>query len=366
MSAPANLPELLRARIQREGPISFYDWMKTALYDESAGYYSADRVRQGRAGDYRTAPETSSLFAATFANYFAKLHTDLKWPRSWTLIEVGAAGGEFAHGVLSQFRANFPEIFAATRYVIAETSAAARLRSANHLSEFADRLEFQQFDQIEKPLDAAIIFSNELIDAFPVHRIVMRGGLLHELCVGLSESGFSWVECDLQPPVAEYCRRAEMQLGEGQIVEVNLDSERFVSRAAALLKRGYIVTVDYGAQRNELWSAPERRLGTLRGFHRHQFVEDVLARPGEQDLTSTIDWTQIQEVGKAAGLVTIRFQGLQEFLNSEGMLSMLMDMAVTSRDSVEALRLTTSARELFLPTGLAASFQVLVQEKLMK
>jgi SAM-dependent MidA family methyltransferase len=363
MPASANLAQRLRARIEHEGPISFYEWMKAALYDEREGYYSVDRVRQGRAGDYRTAPETSPLFAATFANYFSKLHTDLKWPRPWTLFEVGAGGGEFAHGILTHLRAHYPKIFAVTRYLIDEASEAARLRAASRLSEFADRLEFKQFDQIEEPLEAGIIFSNELVDAFPIHRVVMSAGRLRELCVGLGEAGFTWVECDVEPEVAEYCRRTGMQLGEGQIVEVNLEAAKFVSRASALLNRGYLITVDYGAERNELWRDPDRRSGTLRGFHRHQFVEDVLARPGEQDLTSTIDWTQIQEAGKSAGLVTIRFNALNDFLNSEGMVSMLVSLAAASRDSAEALRLTTSARELFLPTGLAASFQVLVQEK---
>ena len=80
-----SLEERLRARIKREGPISFYDWMKAALYDEHEGYYCrADKLQQGRQGDYRTAPETSPLFAATFANYFSKLFAELGPPTAWT------------------------------------------------------------------------------------------------------------------------------------------------------------------------------------------------------------------------------------------------------------------------------------------
>ncbi|HEY6047402.1 MAG TPA: SAM-dependent methyltransferase [Pyrinomonadaceae bacterium] len=365
MSVSTNLAQRLRARIEHEGPISFYEWMKAALYDEREGYYCrADRVPQGRAGDYRTAPEVSSLFAATIADYFSKLHTDLKWPRRWTLVELGAGGGEFAHGLLSHLRAHYPEIFEATRYVIDETAQAARLRAANHLSEFSDRLEFQRFDEIDGPLDPGIIFSNELIDAFPVHRVVMRGGRLRELCVGAGEAGFFWVECDLDPAVAEHCLRIEMQPDEGQIIEVNLDAERFITSAAALLKRGYVVTVDYGAEREDLWGAPDRRSGTLRGYYRHQFVDDVLARPGEHDLTTTIDWTQLQQAGRGAGLYTIRFDRLDQFVGpSVG--DFMAQMIREKRDAVEVVRFTTSARELLLPTGLASYFQVLVQEKVV-
>jgi SAM-dependent MidA family methyltransferase len=354
----------LRERIRREGPISFYDWMKAALYDERNGYYCrADRVPQGRAGDYRTAPETSPLFAATFAHYFSNLYAALNQPPAWTIFEVAAGGGEFARGVLSNLRTDHPEVFAATRYVIDEISDTARRRAANHLSEFADCLSFQSLDQIHDPRAAGIIFSNEFIDALPVHRVIMKAGRLRELCVGLSQNEFTWVERDLNPRVAEYCHQAGMQLAEGQIAEINLKAEEFVLRAAASLDRGYLITVDYGADRDELWGAPDRRLGTLRAFHRHQLSDYVLARPGEQDLTTTIDWTQIKEAGQRVGLRTIRQERLDQFLLSEGILEIMQTTLREKPDSAEALRLSTHARELVLPTGLAASFQVLVQEK---
>src|SRR5438105_4159369 len=96
------LAERLRARIRREGPISFCDWMRAALYDPIDGYYcQTDRIRQGRAGDYRTAPESSPLFAATFARYFTRLFSELGSPSSWTVFEAGAGSGEFAHGFLN-------------------------------------------------------------------------------------------------------------------------------------------------------------------------------------------------------------------------------------------------------------------------
>jgi SAM-dependent MidA family methyltransferase len=357
-----SLADRLRSRIKQEGPITFYEWMSAALYDEQDGYYCrADRIPQGRAGDYRTAPETSPLFAATFANYFSKLFTDLKWPQSWTIFEAGSAGGEFAHGLLSSLRQYDPQIFAATNYVIDEISPAARQRATDRLAEFADRVTFRRLAEVVKPT-MGIVFTNELIDALPVHRVIMRDGKLSELCVGLNRTDFAWGECDLTPLVAEYAERTRMPLDEGQIAEINLDAEDFVSQAAAMLDPGYVVTVDYGAERYDLWRSPNRQQGTLRAFRRHQFVDDVLAVPGELDLTTTIDWTQIREAGERAGLRTLRFERLDQFLLAEGLPIRLMDLSSTL-DAVESIRLHTSARELVLPTGLAASFQVLVQEK---
>lgn len=359
-----SLDERLRERIRREGPISFYEWMKASLYDKSDGYYCREeRIPQGRAGDYRTAPETSPLFAITFARYFSKLFAELQQPPSWTIFEAGAGGGEFARGVLSNLRLQQPEIFAATRYVIDEFSPAARRRVADRLSEFADRVNFRRLHEVNETPAAGIVFSNELIDAFPVHRVIMSAGKLRELCVGLNQNNFTWVECDLDPRVAEYCQRVGMRLAEGQIVEVNLEADEFLRCAAKVLNRGYVITVDYGAERDELWTAPQRRAGTLRAFHRHQLSDDILARPGEDDLTTTIDWTQLMEAGKIAGLQTMRLQRLDLFLRDEGLLDELSTRMRFEFDQAKALRLSTNARELILPHGLAASFQVLVQEK---
>lgn len=189
----------------------------------------------------------------------------------------------------------------------------------------------------------------------------MRHGRLRELCVGVNQNDFVWVERDPDQRVAEYCRRAELRLAEGQIAEINLEAEEFMSRSAGLFDLGFLVTVDYGAERNELLESPDRFEGTLRAFRRHHLVENVLARPGEQDLTTTVDWTQIREVGRRAGLRAIRFQPLDQFL-AEG-LGILSEMIAHTTDPVEALRLSTGAREMVMPNGLAASFQVLVQEK---
>lgn len=358
-----SLAARLLSRIEREGPIRFRDWMQAALYDERGGYYCRpDLIRQGREGDYRTAPETSPLFAATFAKLFAELFLELGSPAAWTIFETGAAGGEFAYGILSTLRAKYTDVFQATSYVIDEVSPATRRRAAERLSEFADRLGFQRLAEIDTPVIGGVCFSNELIDAFPVDRVIMRNGRLSELYVGFQQDEFIWVEREPAPAVAEYCRRAELRLAEGQVAEINLAADEYISRAAGLFEHGFLVTVDYGAERDELLNSPDRFAGTLRAFRRHQLIDNVLARPGEQDLTTTVDWTQIKEAGGRAGLRTVRFEQLDRFLLLEG-LGLLSEMIAHTQDPVEATRLTTSAREMIMPTGMAAAFQILVQEK---
>src|SRR5216684_4773923 len=142
-----SLRERLRARIVRDGPISFYDWMAAALYDEQEGYYCrSDRLRWGRAGDYRTAPEVSPLFAATFAHYFANLFIEMGSPKPWTIMEVGSGSGEFAQSVLKSLASRHPSVYAATRYVIDEINFASREGIRERSSRFRDRIELTRLD----------------------------------------------------------------------------------------------------------------------------------------------------------------------------------------------------------------------------
>ena len=360
-----NLEERLRERILREGPITFYEWMKAALYDEREGYYCRrDYVRQGRQGDYRTAPEMSPVFGAAFANYFMKSYFDLGAPSVWTIVEVGSGTGDFARDVLRNLQIKFPKVFSATQYVIDEVSDDAQSHALTKLAPFKDRLKFRALSDVREPLPQALIFSNELFDAFPVNRVIGRGGALKELHVGLGDAGqFTWVECELDGPVAEYCDQIKLKLADGQIYEVNLRAEQFLALAAKSISEGLLITVDYGAERRELLSDPNRFSGTLRAFRRHRFVDDILAHPGEYDLTTTVDWTQIMEAGQRYGLETLRFQQLNEFLGGEDVLSEVL----TSRpvaDPAEQLKLNRDALELIKSDGMAAAFQVLVQRKI--
>ena len=338
--------------------------MQAALYDEHDGYYRRpDRIRQGRAGDYRTAPETSPLFGATFASHFAKCYVDLGRPETWTIYEIGAGRGDFAHAVLSTLRTSFPEVFAATRYLFDEPGDEARQIAAHKLSDYSDRIEFLPLAELTTSL-TGIIFSNELLDAFPVHRVIRSQGTLREMCVDVNDAlEFVWAQSDLDPRVAAFCERNNLQLSDGQIFEVNLAAADFVARAAALIERGLLITVDYGADRADLLNAPSRGAGTLRSFHRHRMIDDLLSHPGEQDLTTTVDWTQIKEAGDRHGLRVLRLERLDQFLLSEGILDQLSTASSRIADTAEVLRLNVGAREMIMPDGLAAHFQVLVQQK---
>jgi SAM-dependent MidA family methyltransferase len=251
------------------------------------------------------------------------------------------------------------------RYVVDEVSADSRARAAALLAPFAGRVEFRRIEECGEPFEAGIIFSNELLDALPVHRVVSRGAELRELYVGLDERGrFSWVEREPSTPrLAAQLRAVGVTLSEGQVAEVNLEAAAWVARAASILRRGFVITVDYGAEATELYTVPGRAAGTLRGYAAHKFADDVLERPGEQDLTTSIDWTQVIQTGEEAGLETLSFEPLGKFLMSAGLLEQLGREAGLAPSESERAQLNIGARELILPGGMGASFQVLVQKK---
>jgi SAM-dependent MidA family methyltransferase len=364
--AEPSLAARLRERIRDAGPLTFSEWMGAALYDGRGGYYRRRGAeRWGRAGDYRTAPERSTLFPSTLARYFAQLYEELNRPRVFHLLEAGGGAGRFAHGVLTTLRRDAPHVYERLRYVFDETGEDSRRRAAELLKPFAGRVEFRRITELGERLEHAVVFSNELLDAFPVHRVTMRGGRLRESLVGLDDKDdFVFVEGEPSTPrLVEHFAQLGVALGEGQAAEVNLEAADWLARAAEVFGSGFVVTVDYGDEAAALYGAPHRRAGTLRGFRGHEFVEDVLRDPGMQDLTTTVNWTHIIAEGERAGLRALSLERLDAFLLRAGLVEQLELESARAASEAERAALRLGARELILPNGMASHFQILVQKR---
>ena len=356
----------LRERIKRGGQISFYDWMNAALYEAPDGYYiRSDKARWGKMGDYRTAPEISPLFAATFAHYFARLYADLDHPREFFIIEAGAGAGHFAYGVLQTLQEQFSNVYSASRYLIDETSETSRRQAKKLLEPFGEKVSFHRLSEIKEPFPNAVIYSNELLDAFPAHRVVMRNGELKEFFVGLDQDDrFVLSELNLSTScIDDYVEKNKINISEGQIIEVNLAAEDWLKLAARVIERGFVITVDYGGESVELYDAVRRPNGTLRAFSAHRFVDDWLSHPGEVDLTTTVNWTFLKRIGEESKLQTISLEPLDKFLLRVGILDQLERNTKKTKSEAEKIQLRSSARELILPTGLGETHHVLVQKK---
>jgi SAM-dependent MidA family methyltransferase len=318
--------------------------MKAALYDEAEGYYRrTDLDRWGKEGDYRTSPERSKLFAATFARYFARLYEELRRPPAWTIVEMGGGRGDFAAGVLRALQDNFPQIFDATRYVSIERNEELQALS---------------------PIKSGIFFSNELLDAFPVHRLIQTNDGLFEMYVSVENERFVWSTGPLSTPaLSEFCREYSVEFETDQIIEVNLAIDDWFEDVAAKLESGFLISVDYGAESCDLYDVALRPQGTLRAFSRHNFVDDVLAQPGDYDITASVNWSQVQDAGARVGFETVEFAQQDRFLLDAGLLKELEREMSRMTSEADKLALSAGARDMILPGGMGASFQVLVQKK---
>ncbi|MBV9926763.1 MAG: SAM-dependent methyltransferase [Acidobacteria bacterium] len=364
-TSEASLAARLRERILNAGPLTFRDWMAAALYDEREGYYRRRGLeRWGRAGDYRTAPERSTLFAATFARHFTSLYEKLGRPRVFNILEAGGGAGRFAHGVLSALRRDAPHVYESVRYLFDEAGADSRRRAAELLKPFTERVEFRRVSEMDDRLEHAVVFSNELLDAFPVHRVTVRGGRLLESYVAVDDDRFVFVEGEPSTPrLAEHFEQLGVKLEEGQVAEVNLGVSDWLARVSALVGKGFVINVDYGDEAAALYGAPHRREGTLRAFRGHEFVEDVLREPGTQDLTTTVNWTQVMAEGERVGLKTLSLERLDTFLLRAGLVEQLELESARAETEADLAALRLDAREMILPGGMASHFQVLIQRK---
>ena len=357
------LAEHLSERIRREGPITFRDWMEAALYDPERGYYCRRGLtRWGREGDYRTSPERSVLFGGTFARYFNSL---LREPDSpLTLVEVGPGAGDFAASVLETLEQRFPLLFSRLTYLLDDVNDDERQEWSDKLNRFHRHVQYGKLSNLPV-LDWAIVFANEVLDAFPIHRVTVHEGKLVELYVDIGkQSPFIWTHGAVSDArLLEYLDRFRIAPVEGQILDINLEMIDWMRIAGQKLKQGFLILVDYGAEQRELFD-PSRTEGTLRSFKKHELSRDVLSSPGTQDITSSVDWTAVMEFSKDLGFETIRFERQDRFLLENGLLEELEARTSLADSEAEVQQLRTSAREMILPGGMAESFQVLVLKRL--
>ena len=142
--------------------------------------------------------------------------------------------------------------------------------------------------------------SNELLDAFAVHRVVCRNDSLCEVYVGVDNGML--VEREGPPSteeLASYIAANEIKLVEGQTVEICLEVATWVAMVSRVLIEGFVLTVDYGAETSALYD-PERLRESLVCQHRYQLNTEPLTRVGRQDITAHVDFGNLRRCGTLA------------------------------------------------------------------
>lgn len=306
----------MRARIERKGAITFYEFMRAALYDSRYGYYSSRASAMARGGDYVTSPEVHPVFGTLVAEQLLEMWETMARPARFDVVEMGAGRGLLARDIVraAAREAAFGE---ALRYGILDVSATMVREQRRVLDEAGLTERVAWCDELPDGVVGCVL-SNELVDAFPVHRVVRRGEQLEEVFVAWRDGRF--VD-ELRPISDERLRRYFDELGvlpgDGAYAEVNLDAIDWMRRVAGAVERGYVLTFDYGYDAKQLF-APWRRDGTLQCFYRQSASSDPYQRVGRQDMTSSVDFTTLRRAGEAAGLTTLGMTDQAAFLVNLG------------------------------------------------
>lgn len=355
------LARSLASRIHAAGPITFYEYMRECLYDPQFGYYS--RPEAQRFPDFYTSVDVHPIFGRLLARQLAEMWDVLGKPSEFFAVEAGAGLGRLAAQILDFAAQKLPEFYAALRYIAVEQSAARRERHHESLRAHLVNGTAESGGELPSEIPAGCIFSNELLDAFPVHRVIVEGGALREIYVGFT--GDNFIEELGQPSPAEleaYFQEQQITLREGQQAEVNLDACGWIVDAGRRLARGFVLTVDYGHEARELYNERHMR-GTLLAYSVHRATEDFFESPGEQDLTAHVNFTALDLRGRRAGLQRTGCVSQMAFLVALGRGNEFADLYDEGAGEVQRIRARLLLKSLIHPEGMGETFQVFIQHK---
>jgi len=355
------LGELLGGRIREGGPLTFAEYMGESLYHPEHGYYS--RAEAKRFADYYTSVDVHPVFGRLLARQLAEMWVALGRPGEFTAVECGAGAGSLAEHILDFAARGLPEFFASLRYVAVEQSpargAACQARLARHVG--GGRAAVRA--QLPERVAAGCIFSNELLDALPVHRVVCEGGELREVYVTLDGARFADHPGPLSTAgISDYFAEQGITLRQGQHAEAGLAAADWVAQAGRALGRGFVLTIDYGHEARELYDERHMR-GTLLAYHRHRAGEDWYAHPGEQDLTAHVNFTALGLAGARGGLGRTGLTTQTNFLLALGRDNDFADLFDEGMSEAERVRARQGLKSLIDPEGMGETFRVLIQHK---
>ncbi|MBJ6727812.1 class I SAM-dependent methyltransferase [Geomesophilobacter sediminis] len=360
------LEKRIKDRIRKEGKITFASYMEMALYEPELGYYTSPGRKVGAEGDFYTSMNVHGAFGRLVAREICRFWEILGSPDTFTVAEAGAGGGQLAQDILDAIVEFSPALYERLTYRLIEKEPSLKEVQVMRLASHREKLAWSAPEDLgsEKLRFTGCLISNELFDAMPVHLVEMTKDGLKEVFVGENEGALAeYLEPPSTPDLAAHLEKYHVQLYPGQRGEINLVAPQWVAGVAASLERGFVLTVDYGYQTEELY-APHRKEGTLLCYHKHTTGEDPYLLVGEQDITTHINFSQLMQAGEEVGLKTVWYGEQYRFLLGVGLMEELMRLEAMAETEEEKLKHRLALKKLMLPEGgMGDTFKVLIQAK---
>src|SRR5580704_1628837 len=353
----SELVQIIRDEIVRLGPMSCERFIELALYHPQLGYYSVERLRIGRQGDFITNVSIGKLFGEILADQIVELWELLNRPPEFTIVEAGAESGDLASDLRVSLFESQPTV--SWNYVIAEPNTAKQDRQRQRLTGTTVR-----WVSCLKDLGSitGIILGNELLDAIPTRVVELSKGQWREVHIVWDGDslGFS-LEPVQNPRLATMLRKIPTPLAQPYRTEINLAAQDWFRAATESLGRGFILLIDYGYWRTDSYS-PLRTKGTLSAYRNQRRQENIFEGIGEADITAHVDFTAIAEVGLEAGCQLLGFTDQHHFMvgaGEERMRSFAADSA-TPQDRLERDRFLRAYKTLMHPEMMGLAFKYLL------
>jgi SAM-dependent MidA family methyltransferase len=350
-----------------EKKITFAEYMELALYHAEAGYYSSGKAQIGKDGDFFTSSSLGEDYGELLAEQFVDMWQIMGRPQPFYLVEMGAGLGFLAQDILSFLETKYPSFFTNLKYVIIEKSLLLISKQKDLLNKYLERISWQTWEDIPANSVVGCCFSNELIDAFPVHKVTITNGNLQEIYVTVSEFKFGEIIDHISTDkLREYFELVKVNLPsqdypEGYQTEVNLAALDWLNLVNDKLKTGYILTIDYGYPAAKYYH-PQRYQGTLKCYYQHRHHNDPYLNIGCQDITAHVDFTALENYGEMLGLTKVGYTQQGMFLMALGLGDRLDQLRNNTQNLSELLSRRDSLHQLIDPTGLGG-FGVLIQGK---
>ncbi|MFZ5652145.1 MAG: class I SAM-dependent methyltransferase [Bacillota bacterium] len=358
---------IIKDEIRKRGRITFAEYMEMALYHPEAGYYIMDREKIGLQGDFYTSPDVSPLFGKVLADQAEEMWRLSGRPDSWALVEFGAGKGFMARDIISQAGERHKDFHSAMSYVIIDKSPYMIKGQKETLrGVIGPGRGITWLEGLEKLKPESVVgcfLSNELIDAFPVHRVIKKDGEYREIYV-TCEGGSIAEEAGVpsSSDLIEYINDFGIEMEDEQAIEINLAVRDWLEGVSRALCRGFILTIDYGDTAGRLFS-PMRHRGTIRSYRRHRLADSLYDCPGDQDITASVNFTALMRWGEEVGLMTAGYASQSHFLMNLGILNYLKPQEQGAGFDHAALRETMAVKKLIMPEGMGSVFKVLAQQK---
>ncbi len=360
------LQNIILARIRERGKITFAEFMAACLYEPGLGYYTSPGKKVGAEGDFYTSSNVHQVFGRLLAREIRCMWHNMGEPDLFEIVEAGAGNGRLAADVLDTLAEIDCRFYDAVTFRLIEAEPTLKELQREMLVAHRAKIAWSEpADLAEGRLAfSGCLYSNELIDSFPVHLVEMTGAGLREVYVTAKGDEFGeFLDLPSTPELEEYLSRLGIVLLEGQRAEINLAARSWLKSVVRAMTRGFVVTIDYGYHAAELY-APVRKNGTLLCYYRHTIEENPYVRVGLQDMTSHIDFTTLCKDGEQLGLNKVWFGEQYRFLLGAGMLEELMAMEARAASDEERLKHRLALKKLILPDGgMGDTFKVLIQSK---